>query len=537
MILRKPYAFLIKHFRIIHLLLLIPICYLTYKSANIFKFFNEMVQSNYVTNQVNIASTYINIFVYLSIIIIVVSAIAIYYLMKEKNKQTFFYIFLIIYYSILFIWMSLTYNQMFVLENNDAIASTVRTFRDIAQIIYIIQYPFIFFTLFRGIGFDLKSFNFSKDLEELELEEQDNEEVEISFGKDSYKYKRGIRKFLRELKYYILENKFVFGCIMALLLIIVASIIYTNIEVYNKKYSLNQPFSMNGLTITVKDSILTNLNYDGTLISEDKYYLALKFELNNRSNKDVTLDPTDFRLYLDKKFIYPTIDRTGKFIDYGDVYYGGDIKPQTKKDYVFVYELDKNQYRKNYTIKILDNIVYGIGELHPKYRIVNLSPEIQTEVKDMGKVLMDKTINLKDTTLGDTTININYYEVGKNFYYLYEKCSNNNCKVYNSSISTSKYTYFILDADINFPENTYYVNNSKVANDFFSDFTMLKYNSGGKEYIEKLVNVKPSKYDGKLRVYQLPKSLTDATDLELIINIRNKTATIELDSYFIDKQI
>lgn len=530
MILRKPYAFLIKHFRIIHLILLVPICYLTYKSANIFDFFNEMVQSNYVTNQVNIASTYINIFVYLAIILIVVSSIAIYYLMKEKNKQTFFYIFLIIYYSILFIWMSLTYNQLFMLENNDAIAATVRMFRDFAQIIYIIQYLFIFFTLFRGIGFDLKSFNFSKDLEELELEEQDNEEIEISFGKNSYKYKRSFRKFLRELKYYIIENKFVFGCIVSLILIIIASSIYTSIEVYNKKYSLNQPFAMNGLTITVKDSILTNLNYDGTIITEDKYYLALKVELNNRSNKAIALDPTDFRLYIDKKFIYPTIDKTGRFIDYGDAYYGGEIKPQTQGNYIFVYELNKNQYQKNYTIKILDSIVYGIGELHPKYRIVTLNPEIQTEIKDIGKVSMDKTINLKDTTLGDATININNYEFSKNFYYQYEKCSNNNCNVYNSSISTSTYTYLIIDADINIDENAFYVRNSKLVNDFFSDFVTLKYNYGGKEYNEKLTNVTPSKYKGKLRVYQVPKSVTNVSKLELIINIRNKKATIELAS-------
>ncbi|MGM9834279.1 MAG: DUF4352 domain-containing protein [Bacilli bacterium] len=528
MILRKPYAFLIKHFRIIHLILLIPICFLTYKSANIYDFFNKMIQSNYVTNQVNIAGTYINIYVYLAIIIIVGSSIAIYYLMKEKNKPTFFYIFLIVYYSILFIWMSLTYNQLFMLENNDAIAATVRTFRDFSQIIYIIQYLFIFFTLFRGIGFDLKSFNFSKDLEELELDEEDNAEIEINFGKNSYKYKRGFRKFLRELRYYILENKFVFGCIVAFIFIIIGSVIYTNVEVYNKKFSLNQPFAMGGLTITVKDSILTNLNYDGSIIAKDKYYLALKIQLTNRSNKAIKLDTTNFRLYLDKKNIYPTIDKTGRFIDYGDNYYGGELKPQSTGDYIFVYELTEDQYRKNYTIRILDSIVYGVGELHPKYRIVTLNPEIQTEVKDIGKVTMDKTINLQDTTIGDATLKINNIEFSKNFYYQYEKCVNKKCNTFNGSITTSQNAYLIVDANIDMDESTFYARNSKIANDFFSDFATLKYTYGGNEYVEKLKNITPSKYEGNLRVYQLPKSVLNATNLEMIITIRNKKATIEL---------
>jgi len=38
MILRKPYKFLIKHFKLIHLLLFLPVVYLLIKTNNIFKF-------------------------------------------------------------------------------------------------------------------------------------------------------------------------------------------------------------------------------------------------------------------------------------------------------------------------------------------------------------------------------------------------------------------------------------------------------------------------------------------------------------------
>ena len=68
MILRKPYAFLIKHFRLIHLVLSILFLYLLFQTGNINGFFNDFVNAGYVTNEVNIASTYIHPYIYIAII-------------------------------------------------------------------------------------------------------------------------------------------------------------------------------------------------------------------------------------------------------------------------------------------------------------------------------------------------------------------------------------------------------------------------------------------------------------------------------------
>lgn len=528
MILRKPYAFLIRHFKIIHLLLLLPLCYIAFKTSNVLDFFERMVANNYVTNEVNIASNYINLFVYLSLIIIVSSSIFIYSLMKEKNKKTFYYIFLIVYYALLFICTSLTYGQLFNLENHDAIASTIRLFRDFSRILYYPQFLFIAYTLFRGVGFDIKSFNFIKDLEELELDDNDDEEVEISFGKNSYKYKRSFRKTIRELKYYILENKFVFLCILGVIIIILGSTLYMNIEVYNKKYGLNQAFSSNGLIISVNDSKLTNLSYDGTTISNDNYYLAIKVAIANRTKQSKDLDITNFRLYLGNHYIYPILDKSNKFLDYGSCYFGGTILPETSSEYIIVFEIPQKYYRKSYTLRVLDSIIYNIGEIHPKYRLINLNPSIETKVEDMGSVSKGTKVSLIDTTLGQSSFTINDYYFDNKFNYTYEKCINDNCREYNGNLSTSTSIYLILDANIDLDEKSYYYKNKVWRKNFFSDFIKLKYNYQGIEYNGELIDKTPDNYQGSYMIFQVPKSVSYATDLKLELNIRNRKATINL---------
>ena len=104
MILRKPYAFLIKNFKIIHLFISILMGYLLYKSYNIVTFFSESVTNNYtaiVSGQV--AGLYINYFMYGAIILVLASLVAIYYLLSHKDKPRKFYMWSILYYILLFI--------------------------------------------------------------------------------------------------------------------------------------------------------------------------------------------------------------------------------------------------------------------------------------------------------------------------------------------------------------------------------------------------------------------------------------------------
>ena len=91
MILKKPYAFLIKNFKLLHIILFFALSFIIYKSSKIYNFFNDYVNGNYFDFQENLVTTYIDIFLFLAIIIIIIFSIILYWLMKLKNKNKKYY--------------------------------------------------------------------------------------------------------------------------------------------------------------------------------------------------------------------------------------------------------------------------------------------------------------------------------------------------------------------------------------------------------------------------------------------------------------
>ena len=205
---------MIKHFRLIHLLILIPMIYLATQTREIITFFSEYVASNYTftSNDVlsTLASNYINIFMYIAVIIIMVVFIAMSILLQRKEKPTKFYNISIIYYLVIFILITVSFTIFRTIENDTLDPVFARLIRDLSQIVHYSQYIFIFFTAIRGVGFNIKQFDFKSDLAELEISNEDSEEIEFLVGIDTYKAKRSVRRFFRELKYYYKENKFIF---------------------------------------------------------------------------------------------------------------------------------------------------------------------------------------------------------------------------------------------------------------------------------------------------------------------------------------
>ena len=123
MILKKPYGFLIKRFRIIHIILTALTIFIAVSSRNILAFFRRFISNGYsVTVIDNMASEYIGWPIYITIILVVASLIAIYVLLRTKKKPNKIYLAAIIYYIILlylmlqvvlFVHRLIEYSQMF----------------------------------------------------------------------------------------------------------------------------------------------------------------------------------------------------------------------------------------------------------------------------------------------------------------------------------------------------------------------------------------------------------------------------------------
>ena len=86
------------------------------------------------------------------------------------------------------------FNVLQKLNYNSFDVKTVRAIRDIMFMVLIPQIIFLFIIFSRALGFNIKSFDFKKDLEEMQIDKSDYEEVEVTLGNNNYKFARFFRK-------------------------------------------------------------------------------------------------------------------------------------------------------------------------------------------------------------------------------------------------------------------------------------------------------------------------------------------------------
>ena len=87
------------------------------------------------------------------------------------------------------ILLIISINKIKVLSETQVIdLTTAKAYYDIARLVYYPQYFILIFSLVRTVGFDIKKFNFEKDIKELELSKEDSEEFEFVVGIDFNNY-------------------------------------------------------------------------------------------------------------------------------------------------------------------------------------------------------------------------------------------------------------------------------------------------------------------------------------------------------------
>lgn len=532
MILKKPYAFLIKHFRIIHLILVAPIIYLIIKTHNIVQFFSDYVGTNYYTNITNIAGTYINYFMYLSVIAILLVGVAIYFLMRQKEKSTKFYFFLLVFYVVLFVMIGITHSILSGMELNTLEATTALAFRDISYLFYLPQFFFAAFTIFRGVGFDLKKFNFEVDIKELEISDIDSEEFELNIGIEDYKIKRNIRRFIREFKYYIRENQFIFMILCTIFVITIGTLIYLNRGVYNKTYRETQILSHNNLSIKVLGSLLTNRDYGGKEFSDNKHYVVVQLSIENRGKDSSKFDYNNFFIEMENRRIYPILDRAEYFLDCGfPLREDTELSSGSKNTYVLAYEISKEEIQKEYKLKILEQVSLTVGQITPQYKLVDLKPEVALEIENKGTTKMGKIATFEDSNIKYSSLQIKSYDILDSYTYQYERCSNSqNCQTLNDKLSTnsSSYTLLILEGEYTVDENVLYYKTAKTNRLFPNHFLTVQYEDlTGAMKTVKIENKTPTTYQKGL-ILQVPKDIKQANKINLLVTIRNKQYTINL---------
>lgn len=358
MILRRPYAFLIKHFRLIHLVLFILLAFITYNANNVLDFFKEYITAN--GNIEVLSSNYINVFIYIVPVIIVGLSIMIYYLMKYKDKPKLFYIILIVVSILCTGIYTYLYLNIRSLETVAVSARIIRLYRDIARANFYVLFLTCIPVLIRGLGFDIKKFNFTKDLKELNLSEEDSAEVEVSIDVSTNGLKRTGRKTIRELKYYYAENKIFINIILGILIFVLILLFPFNKYVVNRSLNEGEVLGSSAFNIKVNSSYLT----DRKRITTNNSYMILKISVIGKVSK-YSLDLDEFVLEGKNNKYIPSQKYYLYFNDIGVGYKNNILDTSNYSDYIFVYNINNVDKDSDFVLRYIGND-----------RTIKLSPEV-----------------------------------------------------------------------------------------------------------------------------------------------------------------
>lgn len=513
MILRKPYAFLIKKFKIIHLILSLLMIYVAYKINSILNFIYDYI--NNIAN-VNIASSYINFILFLAVVFIIIISLILYILMRYKKKPKLLYLFTIITYIIIFItlfFVMLTFQSM---EKDIIDPKTIRLVRDVIKLILYPEYIFIIVMIVRTLGFDIKKFDFKSDIEEMNIDISDNEEVELSVGINFDKVKTKGRRRIRELKYYVLENKIFVFTILGLLGIGIIIYLILNINVVNKIYKENEFFNTSYFTMNITNSYVTNKNDTGENVSiEDKSYIIIKFDVKCLYNDGINykLDPNRFLLEVAGKTYTPTLKYYESFKAIGNGYKNQNLSYDEYNTYIFVYNIENDYLKENKYIRYEEGFEYVNKEYIANTKKIKIIPQNIDNSSLEGTYNINDTIDLSNSIL-DGSFKISSYEINKKFVYEYQYCIGDKCEALENTIISS-YDGQLLKLTV---ENT----NDRFNNyDFSNKFIKVKYKIGEDEYTSSLNNKTPSSSTTTM-YFNVDNKIVEADSIWLEITIRNK---------------
>lgn len=471
MILRKPYAILIKNFKLIHVIMAVFMGYLFYKTNTILSFFNEYLGSVATTINSNITNSIFNPFIVLSLVVIILGSAVILFLLMFKEKPIKFYIYNIFSCIFISIYYYISYLIIKSLELNLVDVKTLKLLADFALVSLFVQGVGIIIVIIRFTGFDFKSFNFKKDLNDLNIEAKDNEEFEVNVEFDKDLLKRKINRNFRHFKYTYFENKFIFNTIIVASCALLAFLIFVNHNVYNAIIPLNKTFQTNLYNFNFTEAYVTKYDYSGIELKKDYELVVIRFKTRTLGGTR-KIGMGSFYLDVNGYKYYHTINYKDRVFDFGTVFTDQDIDNQFK-EYVLVFEIPSSKEGNKMILKYTDT--------NHKVIDVAIRPISLNKNEKIDEIIYPEKLVFKNSILKDTSLEITNYDIAPNFRVDYDKCANDNCVSYYEYVrptTENNATHLLkLDGNLVIDEN---INLTKVNNIYklIKYFGKIKYLNG-----------------------------------------------------------
>ena len=522
MVLKKPYAFLIKHFKKIHLSLLLPIFYLTFKITDLHAYFKSYVNSGWILNRDLEVVDYLGLTTFIVAIFIFVVMAFIFSLMQFKKKPKIVYLSgTLIYFGIL-IFLFLSYNNLNLILSENVDVRTIRALRDFAFVFIPLQYIMIVILAIRGIGFNVKKFNFEKDIEALEINVGDDEEFEVSVNFDKRKFDQTYRRNKRHFKYFAVENKRLLKFLGIVFTGLISTTLILNFFVYNPVYPEGKEFNINKFKMTALESWTTENNFkDEPIANDKKTFIIVRVLLENTTNFDAKLTLSRIRLATKYENAAPITNKNKSFFDLGEGYIDQRVNPFESNEFILIFEVTERSLDYKMLLKYTNNIlISGDKEITTRYKSVKLDPK-EFPKKTITELTIGEPLDFSNTVLKEGIFIVEQLEM-KDFFDLdYKECIYDVCvsKVENISPNPfARYDKKVMELTTSLKGN----DDIELAYDFINDLGVIKYRIDDKEKNHEvdLVNITPQGVTNEVYIEVL-KELELASEIWIEFNIRN----------------
>ena len=520
MVFRKPYAFLIKNFKKIHILLLVLWVFTYYKIYGLKSFIKEYITYGTYNKNLEGISTKIGPLLYLSLIAIIIISILLLLLLLNKKKPWKLYLIIIIEYTFMIYACLATSSYFNALSNIDNV-SGVYIYRDLINISSWVQYLVLVILILRITGIDIKKFGFNNDKEFLELNSSDREEFEISVEIDKHSFKRKYNLIKRNIMYFYQEHKLI--CNIFLTISIGAIIIYTGyyFGVKTRSYKIGDKFTAGIYDITVNSIYVTDSNARGNIIEKNNKFVIINVTMKNNSNKDVT--PNFGRFHL----MNGSINRTNTI--YYDEYFkdigrglssDSIVKSKEEKKFMLVYKVPNDLKNKRFVLYYQE--YHGRNDTYLrkiKLKLTDVSKSNKTKNYQIGDKIAFK--NLDNTT---EYVTFDQYSFNDSITYSKYSCTQGeNCQMTTKTL-TSDGTYKILK--IAFSSSDY---EGKEFVDFTSRYAIIKYvDSNGKVHKYNIESALTTYYEGKEMFIKISNDIMESEEIYIDYLIRNKEYIVKI---------
>lgn len=510
MILRKPYAFLIKNFRKINFILLAFTFFMLWKDLSLYGFVKDYISTGIYNTVLDSINNYINGFVYLvSFIILIVSFILV-YLFKYKNKPYFLYLFTLILNVVTLILMLYVKYYFTYTISTEFVLSQALVVRDLVFISTLPYYLIIFLLIIRTIGLDLKNFGFGEDKEFIDINEEDREEVEVEVKFDKDKVIRKIKNKIRMTKYFVVEHKVPIVLITLFVVLIASFNVYHYIFVENKIYKLNEIFESDNYKISVNNTYITNRDYTGNIIDKKMYYLVSEVTLTNLSNSSRLFDPSNFYLFVDNNYYLPSDRYNTYFVDMGNLFEKDKtIKAKETKKILFVYEIKEPSKNSNFLLS------YQNTDISKNAKRIRVNVSDISKFITKGNSVVNEEIEVPINLQDKYTFTLSNFQLNKSMNYRYGECNTSGtCPIYEKTlVAPDDKTILFFKFDIDDKTKSEFIS-------FITKYGKIRYKVDGVKKEQKIKNALNS-YRGDYAYLLANQELENASEISIVLTIRS----------------